>query len=74
MGSSPKSEFWLGSIPSEFCGFRSLEQRKVYCSAKQGERMAHTQQPQTVWGGEVVIGKMWGEGRRLCVFLLISLW
>ena len=55
---------------------QSLEQRKVYCRAKQGEWVTHAQKnlnsPIVFWG-EVFIGKIWGEGCRACDFLLIGL-
>ena len=55
---------------------QSLEQRKVYCRAKQGEWVAHAQNPWTpfrCWG-KIFIGKIWGKGCRLCDFLLIGCW
>ena len=54
-----------------------LEQRKVYCRAKQGKWVAHAQNPQTpqLFGGEkFLIGKIWGEGCKVCDFLLIGWW
>ena len=52
----------------------SLEQRKVYCRAKQGERVARAQNPQFPdgFGGKVFICKIWGEGCRARDLLLIG--
>ena len=56
-------------VPVACCTWRpdklkcqSLEQRKVYCRAKQGERVGHAQEPQTPWWfwGRSFIGKIWG--------------
>ena len=55
----------------------SLEQRKVYCRAKQGERLARAQKnPNSpmVFCGDVHIGKIWGKGCRACDFRLIGWW
>ena len=56
---------------------QSLEQRKGYCRTKQGEGVAHARKnPQLPDGfqGEVFIGKIWGEGCRMCDFLLTAWW
>ena len=55
-----------------------LEQRKVFCRAKGGEWMVHSQKyPESLnsFWGEIFIDKIWGEGCRMCTFLLIGwLW
>ena len=50
------------------CG--SLEQRKGYCKAKQGEWVAYAQNPWTPWW----FGGSWGEGCRMYGFPLIGRW
>ena len=55
---------------------RSLEQRKFYCRAEQGEQLARTQRPKLPGGlrGRVFIGKAWGEGCSVCHLPLIGWW
>ena len=53
----------------------SLEQRKVYCRAKQRTGGSWSKKTQTHGlFGEVFIGKIWGEGFRMWGFLLIDWW
>ena len=78
----PKVEWLLDTSP---CALRtvssnepkpgSVEQRNVYCRAKQGDRVAHAQKTLNspmVLRGEVCFGKIEGEGCRVCDFLLIG--
>ena len=56
---------------------RSLELRKVYCRAEQGElgsSCAKIQTPQWFFGGRVFKGKTGGEGCRVCDLPLIGWW
>ena len=47
-----------------------FEQRKANCRSKQGEQVAHAQNTWTFDGFQrsVFIGKIWGEGCRVCDF------
>ena len=65
----PSSCCWCPVRPNKL-KHRSLEQRKVYCRAMQGEQVACAQNPWLLdgFGGEAVIGKIWGGAARCVAF------